>query len=75
MKKLLQCFLEKHLIGDSFKNIFEENTFTKNTSNRKTIKHIFRVHLIVKIFSLKIFLRQSLIKCFSKKVTNNFSKF
>ena len=30
MKKLLQGFLEKCLIGDTFKNTFEENTFTKN---------------------------------------------
>ena len=36
LKNYLRCFSEK-MIGDSPKN--RENTFTKNISNKNTVKH------------------------------------
>ena len=45
-------------MGNSLKNIFKENVFIKNTSNKNVVKHILKVYLIVilrSVFSLKIF--------------------
>ena len=45
-------------MGNSFKNIFKENVFIKNTSNKNVVKRILKVCLIIilrNVFSLKIF--------------------
>ena len=49
-------------MGNSLKNIFKENVFIKNTSNKNIVKHILKVYLIVilrSVFSLKIFCKKN----------------
>ena len=39
LKNHVYCFLDKHLTGNSYKNIYEENTSIKNTMIINTLTH------------------------------------